>query len=356
VLSLPAVSVTGAQAAPGADPVDVQSRLWPDVGVAAPGEKFGVLVIADVASGKVEKLGLTLKLPEGVTYEGADAGCTPSTDGRSVTCAANDGQTDLLMKKVAVKVGADVAPNTVLTFTTTADIGDVVDVRPENNTATWQVKVRTAADLGIEWQAPSGKVTPGKDVKTTLVLTNHGPGVVDVESVKSWMGWDYWPKRYDESCWADPGVLVCDINRELAPGETVTLPFTWNFPKSAAGKTYSVHSSLLSSSRLDPNPANDKADLVFKFAKPSTSTPRPTPRPTSKPTPKPTSKPTAEPSASSSTGSGSGTTPQQGGGGQLASSGAGPVATAAAGAAVLAVAGGALVVRGRGRRRMRGSH
>jgi hypothetical protein len=346
VLSLLAVPVKGAQAAP-ADPVDVEARLELPSRTTAPGERFGVRAIADVESGQVPKLGLTLTLPQGVTYQGtidnaANGDCTPSADGRTVTCVPNDGQMKLVSAEVAVKVGADVAPGTELAFTTTADIGDAVDVKPENNTATGKVTVTAPADLGIEWKAPSGLVNPGEDVETDLVVTNHGPGPVEVESVDFQVGWDYWPKSgVGKNCWADPGVLVCDVNRELAPGETVTLPFTWNFPVKAAGTTYRVPTRLLSSSPIDPNRANDKTELVIKFAKPSTSTPGPTP----------TSSPTPEPSVSSSSGSGSGSgsTPQ-GGGGQLAETGAGPVAAAAAGAVALALAGGALVVRNRARR------
>ncbi|RZU16864.1 hypothetical protein [Streptomyces sp. BK239] len=367
-LSLLAATATGVHAAPGADPVDVEARQYFDHEVTAPGETFGVRAIADLMTGRVTRLGLTLTLPQGVTYvrtgdNAADAVCTPSADGRSVKCAAKDGKSDV-SAQVVVKVGADVAPGTELTFTTTADLGDTVDAKPENNTASGKVTVRKHADLGVEWKAPSGRTPVGEDVKTDLVVTNHGPGPVKLEAVHFTMGWDYWPKPgYDKNCWADPGVMICDVFRELAPAETVTFSFTWNFPKKAAGTTYRVPASLYSTSPLDPNQSNDEDTLVFKFAK-SPASPRPTAKPTpSKPpasSPAATPTPSATPSSSapSSTGpAGGGSQPSpQGGGGHLAATGAGPAVATAATATALVLTGGAVVLWNRGRRRERGSH
>ncbi|WP_416972355.1 hypothetical protein [Streptomyces sp. 4F14] len=333
----------GTKPGPGAAPapVDVVSRLYPDDDLIAPGRLMGIRAIASVETGSVTKLGLTLKLPVGVTYvknidDAANAVCKPSADGRSVTCVPARGL-ELLSAQVQVRVGADVAPGTELAFTTTADIGDAVDSKPENNVASAKVTVKVPADLGIEWTtAPKGLVKVGEEVPTEVTVTNHGPGPVRASAAHLDIGYDYWPELgYDPACQPDIGVLYCAIDKDLERGESVTFAFTWKFPKKAAGTTYRVPTRIYSSSPLDDNRANDRTELVFRFAK----TPKPTPTPTPTPTPSATPQPSASPSSVPS---------PAGGGGALAETGAGvPVAGLAVGAGALVVTGGALVVRRR---------
>ncbi|MEU0678112.1 hypothetical protein ABZ330_35695 [Streptomyces sp. NPDC006172] len=365
-LSLLAATATGAHAAPAADPVDVEARQYVDDEITAPGRTFDVRAIADLVKGQAPRLGLTLTLPQGVTYvrtghDAADAVCTPSVDGRSVKCAAKDGKSDV-SAQVVVKVGADVTPGTELRFTTTVDLGDTVDATPENNTATGKVTVRAPADLAMEWKAPSGRTPVGEDVKADLVVTNHGPGPVQLPAVGFDVGWDYRPKDYGKGCWADPGELICEVVRELAPAESATFSLTWKFPKKAAGTKYEVPAFFYSSTPLDTNPSNNKATLVFDIAKASPSSPGPTTKPTPPTTP-PASSPTAHPTPSASSapsstapaGGGVQASPQ-GGGGKLAETGGGPVVAGVATATALVLTGGAAVLLNRGRRRARGSH
>lgn len=329
------VPAPGAGGGPGKAPVpvDVISRLYPDDDLIAPGRPLDIRAVADVEKGSVTKLGLTLKLPAGVTYvkdlDNASNGvCKPSADGRSVSCVPAQGL-ELLSAYLRVKVGADVAPGTELVFTTTADIGDAVDSAPENNVASAKVGVRVPADLGIEWTtAPKGPVKVGESVPTEVTVTNHGPGPVRVNAAHLNIGFDYWPELgYDSACVADPGVLYCDIEKDLERGESVKFAFTWKFPKKAAGTVFRVPTRIYSSSPLDGNRTNDRTELVFRIAKPGT--PKPTPTPT------PTTSPSSMPSPA-------------GGGGQLAATGAGfPVAGLTAGAGALVLTGGALVVRRR---------
>ncbi|MEU3845321.1 hypothetical protein AB0E88_35495 [Streptomyces sp. NPDC028635] len=357
-LALLAASATAAQAAPADDPVDVEARQDLGTPFTAPGHKLGIRPIAEAVSGQVKHLAVTLTLPEGVTYQGtgddgASADCTPAADGRSVTCADKDGSTRSVSADVIVQVGRDVAPGTVLTFTTTADIGDAVDAKPANNTATGKLEIRQPADLSFAWKQPKVSVKPGEDVKTEAVVTNHGPGPVKLEAVEFQTGWDYGPEdgSYDKGCWWDPGVLICDVFRELAPGESVTFPFAWNFPQKAAGTTYRVPAFLYQSSLLDENPANDKETLVFTIAKASTPTKRPTPKPTATPTVKPTATATPAPASSTTAPAPGSDVTAQGGSGQLAATGTGPLTTVGATAAALTVAGGALALTRRTRRR-----
>ncbi|MEV4228100.1 hypothetical protein AB0J81_13565 [Streptomyces bobili] len=339
---------TGIKPAPGgtaADPVDVISRVEPDSTITAPGRPLGVRAIADVDKGAVKKLGLKLSLPTGVTYvkdidDASNGVCTPAADGRSVTCVPDaGGDLALLSAYVELKVGDGVAPGTVLEFTSVADIGDAVDSKPENNTATEKVTVKPSTDLGIEWTtAPKGPVKTGTDVPTEVTVTNHGPGTARLDAVHFEMGFDNWPVKDpgQPMCWADPGVMVCEVNKDLAPGESVELAFTWRFLPKAAGTQYRVPTRIYTSSPLDANRANDKTELVFDIKR-GTASPSPTPSGTPTPSASPT--PTASPSSAPS---------PAGGGGQIAATGAGvPVAGLAAGAGALVLAGGALVARRR---------
>lgn len=338
--------------------MDVEVQQSFDHDVVTPGGTVAVRVSAGALTGEVPHLALKVALPAGVTYTGTsdDSGddeCSASADGRTLTCVRGEGSTGSVSAHVLAKVGQDVPVGTELSFTATADIGDTVDPKPANNTRTGSVRVRQPGDLGIAWQAPAGPVKPGQDVRTALLVTNHGPGAVPLQAVRLDMDHSYGPKTMDPGCWWDPYVITCDVFREVAPGETVTLPFTWNFPAEAAGTTQRVPTALYDSSPLDGNPANDKATLVLNVAKGTatpTAKPTATPTPTHSPTatPQPTSTPTP---TASTTAPATGTTPQGGDGGQLAATGTGNLTTAAAAAAALTVASGALALGLRRRRR-----
>ncbi|MET8977705.1 hypothetical protein ABZX85_19010 [Streptomyces sp. NPDC004539] len=324
------------------EPLDVEARLYPDSDIIAPGRPLRIWAIAGVESGSLPKAGATLALPPGVTFvknidDATNGLCKPVAGGRSLDCQPNGGA-GAVSAYVELKVGADVPVGTELTFTNTVDIGDAVDSKPENNVKSVKVTVRTPADLGIEWTTvPKGPVKVGEEVVAEATVTNHGPGAAPLDAVSFWMDFDYWPVKTPgyPPCWADPGVVICDVFRELAPGETLKFAFTWKFPKKAAGKEHRVPAGLYSASPLDSNPANDRSELVFKIQKATTSSPSPSPTPTGTPTPNPT--PSSAPSPA-------------GGGGELAETGAGlPVAGLSAGAGALVVAGGALVVRHRRR-------
>ncbi|MGW7429118.1 hypothetical protein ACWGIN_06160 [Streptomyces sp. NPDC054861] len=342
-----------ARAADAPGGVDVKTTLTTDVKAVAPGRTVIVAVGADVVSGSLPALGVTIPLPRGVTYVESlshPARCTPTPDGRTLACRTRDSEQQV-GEQVRLKLGKDVPAGTTLAFTATADLGDAVDTRPEDNTATATVDVRTGNDVGVEWKAPTGSVRPGEKVRTELVVTNHGPGRIESFVVHlSLYGdyGDYWPGGYDKACWADPGSLVCDLYDGLAPGESYALPFTWTFPQKAAGTTFRVPAGLYPADILDPETANDGDDLVLRIAKGPKPTPTPTPT-TGPPSPKPTATPTPTasttapaPSATPTGGSGSGT------GGELADTGSGSTAAAAGLAGALILAGGlALLVRPR---------
>ncbi|MEV4946332.1 hypothetical protein [Streptomyces sp. NPDC053755] len=356
-LFLGALTATGAaHAAPVANGVDARATLTADAKAAAPGRTVIFTVGADVVSGTAPALGVTIALPRGVTYEKSGshpALCAPTTDGRTLTCRAR-GSEQHVGEQVYLRLGEDVPTGTTLTLTATADIGDAVDTRPEDNTATATVDVRTGNDVGVEWKAPSGSVRPGETVRTELVVTNHGPGRIESFVVHLSLYGDYhgyWPREYDKACWSDPGSLICDLYDGLAPGESRALPFTWKFPQKAAGTTFRVPAGLYIRDILDPVAENDRDELVIRIAKGSKPTPPATP-PTATPTTgSPSPEPTATPAPTSSSPAPAPSVTPPGGsgsGGELARTGSGSVAATAGLAGTLIVAGGlALLVRPR---------
>ncbi|MFJ9741187.1 hypothetical protein [Streptomyces sp. NPDC101166] len=374
--SLTPTAAQAAQAAPAAPAqADVRTTLRPEPTSVAPGREFQLNLVTDLVTGSVPKLAVTVALPAGLTYARPTdpddleyQRCVPSADGRTVTCRSLDAPHEHVWEQLGIRVDKGVNPGAAFTVTATTDIGDVVDSKPEDNTATATVRAVTGTDVGVSWQPPTVPARPGRPVVTKLVVTNHGPGSVAAgQAVKLHIdstAFRTWPSA-PRSCWADPDVLVCETPSELAAGESHTFELRWTFPKESGGRKHRVLTTLFSDA-LDPCVDNDRAELVLDVAKtppPGPKPPKPTPTPTSTAGPKPTPTPTASPtgpgataSPAPATGGGSGVTPQSGGG-HLAATGAGPMPALAAGAAVLVLAGGALLaVRARMRRRQDDSH
>ncbi|WP_416972356.1 hypothetical protein [Streptomyces sp. 4F14] len=349
--SSPSASASVSPGAPAGRPkaeprIDATARMWPDLGTIWAGESFGIWAIGENLFDTTPALALKLTLPEGVTYEGNTAGqtngtCKPS-GGRTLTCLADDGNTKQVMAKIKVKADDGLAPMTELKFSAAVDIGDAVDPNPSNDRNDWTITVMEKADVGVEWSMePSGPVAAGTEVRTVFTVTNHGPGVSRSGTVKFYPGFDYWPTKMPAypPCWVDPGVIICDREGDLAPGESFSYAFTWTFPKKAAGTTYRLLGELYSASRHDPVSANDRAEAVFRIVKAGG-----------------TGGPTPSASASASASASPGGTPSarpSGGSGGLADTGSGGVGPALWGAAGLVALGGALfaVVGTRARRR-----
>ncbi|MFJ9828849.1 hypothetical protein ACIRSU_31425 [Streptomyces sp. NPDC101160] len=331
-----------APAAPVADPVDVAASLKTSLASVVPGGSFDLRVGGRVVSGAVEKVDVTVRLPAGITYAatGSGFGCRPSADGRSFTCPGrkplSPGEEGL---PVALRVDEDVPVGRELTLTGTVTPVGATDTEPGNDTATATVTAAEGADLAVTWKPGSASVRPGKDFTAELVVTNNGPGTAAEVVVAVYNGYGNAPKSNDKRCWWDPGTAICEEYADLAPGKSVSFPFTWNFAEGSAGKTHKVPARLYMPPAGDKVKENDQDELVVKVLKPAKPTPTPTPAPTAKPTrptPTPTPTPTASPSSSSP-------------GGSLADTGSGS-AGAAAGAVVLLTTG---VLLSRNRRRVR---
>ncbi|MEU3845322.1 hypothetical protein AB0E88_35500 [Streptomyces sp. NPDC028635] len=281
-LALLATSGSPARAAPGSGPVDAVARLHLSVPDGPPPRRIVAELIAETTSGRISHLAAELALPRGVTYDGImpnsgsdDDVCTPAADGRTVSCVSRTGQSDRVSVVVYLAVDPAVPVDTVLSLTARADIGDAVDTWPRDNTATDETTLRPAADVTLAWRKPSGPAVPDRGVETPLVVTNHGPAnTTQLELTLSVMG-DYWPSGYEdvEQCWTDPGVLMCLLSG-LAPGESISLPLSWRFPRKATGTTYEAPASIRSVP-ADPKPANNADTLRLTIAEPPPPAHRP---------------------------------------------------------------------------------
>lgn len=134
-----------------------------------------------------------------------------------------------------------------------------------------------SADLRLAWREPSGPVAPGESVETPLVVTNHGPATAtQLELTMTVLG-DHWPGGPYEDvahrCWTDPGVVMCLLS-DLAPGQSVTLPVGWRFPREAAGTTYEAPASV-SGVPDDPDTSNNADSVHFVIAAPPPAPHRP---------------------------------------------------------------------------------
>lgn len=274
-------------------PVDVSVKLGLAHPQVAPGNFIDLDAIIQVKTGTVSTLNMLLHLPEGLDFvaDNPPPGSQPlcaavSADGRDVKCRGylpgQFGETG-----VRVRAAKSVPAGTRLTVTETADIGDAVDVHPQDNTASLSILVKPGADWALAWSGPSKPVAPGSDVTLRLVARNHGedPGTasVFVEHVSTL--WPYLrpfgPNPYNCGPATDGDLEECRIGKSVAPGRSVTVTFHYKVLAAAAGHTLPLSGSVYPGDvATEPNLADNKAAFTLKFAT-ATATASPTPTPTS---------------------------------------------------------------------------
>ncbi|MEV6299162.1 hypothetical protein AB0M02_07135 [Actinoplanes sp. NPDC051861] len=226
-----------------------------------------------------------LTLPAGVAFESATPGeggpCTAA--GSTVTCAAEkkDETLDAFVWHVTVRFAADIALGDQRRLTAVASSADT-EATPANNTQSVDTEVVHRADLGVTAIPPTGKITLGQPVKYTLVVRNHGPGVVQHFALQESFD-SHWYRGGDvlgtdaQECFADPGMMICDLARELRPDEEIRLEHV--LPTSAEDTVTDLQQAVrvsLFQYAGDTNPANDEVEVPLEFtAKPGTASPSP---------------------------------------------------------------------------------
>ncbi|BCJ48638.1 hypothetical protein Asp14428_01130 [Actinoplanes sp. NBRC 14428] len=239
---------------------------------------------------EADGLVLTLTLPDGMTYVSPEpyayntsngnynAGpCTPA--GQIVTCRIDRHDvligSDTAAWTATVGIGEDVAPGTRLTVRVGAD-GKTQDA------ATTAV---AGADLTVRAEPPRNPVTAGQPVEFTAIVRNNGPATIRHFTLfESYEGRWYGGGRVtnpEADCFADPGSFICDVYREVKPGEEVRLRHS--MPSRANADTWGTRNRV--GLRVDDVPSkiddtNDSATFQVRFSKKPPQTPSHPPSPT----------------------------------------------------------------------------
>ncbi|MFC7530582.1 hypothetical protein [Actinoplanes sp. GCM10030250] len=235
-----------------------------------------------------------LTLPDGVTFESAkpDAGGPCTAAASTVTCVAvkKEDNFDAFVWYVTVRFAADLALGERLRFTAVAS-SDGTEATPIDNTSTFETGVVHLADLGLTAIPPTGKITLGQPVKYTLIVTNHGPGVVRHFALHEgfdshWYSGGTVEGAEKGECFGDPGMMICDVSTELQPGEEVRL--VHNLPTSTDDTVLDLTQSVSVSFYEyagDKNKANDTLEIPLEFAAKASSSPSASPSPSATTTP-----------------------------------------------------------------------
>jgi hypothetical protein len=214
---------------------------------------------------EADNLVMTLTLPHGMTYVSPEpyayqtsngnynAGpCTPS--GQIVTCRIDRHDilvgTDRAAWTATVGIDDDVAPGTRLTASVAAD-GKTMEA---TTTAV------SGADLAVRVEPPKGTVTAGKPVEFTVVVRNNGPATIQHFTLfESYQGRWYRGGRVsnpEADCFPDPGTFICDVYREVKPGEEVRLRHSMR--SVADADTWGTTNTVGLSVDDEPSTINDK--------------------------------------------------------------------------------------------------
>jgi hypothetical protein len=248
---------------------------------------------------EADGLVLTLTLPDGMTYVSPEpyahhtsngdynAGpCTPS--GQIVTCRIDRRDvligSDVAAWTATVGIAEDVAPGTRLTVRVGAD-GKTLDA---TSTAV------AGADLTLRAEPPKGPLTAGQPLEFTAIVRNNGPATIRHFTLfESYEGLWYGGGRVTDpaaDCFSDPGSFICDVNREVKPGEEVRLRHS--MPSRANADTWGTRNRV--GLRVEDVPStiddtNDGTAFQVQFSKKPPNAPSPTPSQTRSTAPTPSS-------------------------------------------------------------------
>jgi uncharacterized repeat protein (TIGR01451 family) len=193
------------------------------------------------------------RLPEGVSFASADAGCTQA-DG-TVTCtsaslAPGASQTFTIVTRAASSL--EHCPLNTATVSS-----DVADPNPANNVAEACPPLRGEVDLSIRKTASQPQVTPGGQVMYTLVVRNHGPsddaGVRVVDPMAPGLSLQL-ADPSQGSCTTTGNRLACNLGRLVAGGSAQVL-VTAQAPTTLGDVT---NTSVVSGDREETNPRNNQ--------------------------------------------------------------------------------------------------
>jgi uncharacterized repeat protein (TIGR01451 family) len=208
-------------------------------------------------------VGLSDELPLGVSPVSA----TSSPQG---TCAANSIVSCSLgdigpAQDVTVTIVTSVGPNAPSAVTNTASVSspDGTNAVDSNDVVT---TVKPAADLALTGSAIPDAVTTGELLTYTFRVQNNGPSTATGVQVADPLPAEMHFEKASDGCVETSGTVTCDLGT-LASGDSRELQITVT-PQQVGTFT---NEGQASSAVQDPDPSNDKADVVTTVGSPPTS-------------------------------------------------------------------------------------
>jgi uncharacterized repeat protein (TIGR01451 family)/fimbrial isopeptide formation D2 family protein len=230
--------------------------------VEAGGEVTYTLTVKNAGSDTASDVVVSDQLPVGETLLASAAGCTQT--GQQVSCSLSgelaNGETQTVQLKVRMEVV--LANHTV---TNTAEVTSATfDPNLANNTASAEVQVETAADLGLTKAASPTGVNVNGEVTYTLTATNAGPDTAkaavltdDLPAGESYLS--------DDAGCSDAGQTVTCALGDLANGATRTVHLVVRVELVLAAQSV-TNTAAVSSETPDPDEANNTAEATIAVA------------------------------------------------------------------------------------------
>jgi large repetitive protein len=274
---------------------------------AVPGEQLTYVVAAKNNGGPsvARAVVLTDKLPAGVSFVSASAGCAES--GGTVTCAAgnlNPGEEASFQIVVSVlsNYSGSIANTVRAESTATPGHPATPDPEPANNEAHVEVPTLPSADLELVKTALTPEVHPGQQATFSLLVTNRGPSdAAEAKLVDTLPAGLAYVSVAGASCEAAGQVVSCALGT-LTAGSSVTVELT---TQPAALGSY-TNTAAVSSPTPDPEPGNNSSEATVTVVPvpPTPVPPAPTPPAPVTPSASPTSVTAPTSGVSSNTGAG----------------------------------------------------
>jgi uncharacterized repeat protein (TIGR01451 family)/fimbrial isopeptide formation D2 family protein len=245
--------------------VEAKKSVLGGATTAVPGTQLTYVVAAknDGGPSVARAVELTDKLPAGVVFVSAQAGCTESAG--TVTCAAgnlNPGQEASFQIVVSVLSGYSGSIANTVRAESTATPGHPAtpDPEPKNNEAGVEVSTQPSADLELVKTALTPEVHPGQQADFALVVTNKGPSDAQEAKLLDTLpaGLTY-VSATGASCEAAGQTVTCALGTMTA-GSSVTVELTTQ----PVGLGSYTNTAVVSSTTPDPNMGNNSSEATVK--------------------------------------------------------------------------------------------
>jgi uncharacterized repeat protein (TIGR01451 family) len=211
---------------------------------------------------------ITDPLPAQTTFVSVNQTAGPTfvcTPGSTVTCTiASFAQGAQASFALTVHLSASIPTGTTVTNTVTVTSSTPFNGAPGSNSASASTTIGANADLSVTKNGPT--FTPSNtNVTYTVTATNAGPSaaasVTLTETVPAGMTFVSVNQTTGPTfnC-TGTGPVVCTI-ASFAAGTTASFQFTFNVPLSTPAGTQTSNTVTISSTTLDPNPANNTASV-----------------------------------------------------------------------------------------------